>query len=77
MLDVCATPCDQCLFGRNRIVSAKRKADILKKCQSSDRHFVCHKTQDAVCASFYQRFSTSFIRTMQRLKGIKLIKPNT
>jgi hypothetical protein len=76
MLEVCATPCDQCLFGRNRIVSAKRKADILTKCQSSDRHFVCHKTENAVCAGFYQRYQTNLIRIMQRLSGIKLIKPN-
>ena len=74
-LKVCARQCDQCLFGENRIVSATRKADILRKCQQSDGHFVCHKTEDAVCSGFYQRYSTNLIRIMGRLDGIEFIEP--
>jgi len=72
-LKVCAKKCDQCLFSSNRIVSKKSMNEILKTCKQNDHHFVCHKTNDAVCSGFYQTHSTNLIRIMQRLNGIKLV----
>jgi hypothetical protein len=46
--------------------------DILQQCERNDNHFVCHKTEDAVCAGFYETRSTNLIRIMQRLNGIEL-----
>lgn len=72
-LKVCANQCSQCLFSKERVVSAKRKTEILKNCRESDSYFVCHKTDEAVCSGFYQKFSTNLIRIMQRLNGIEFI----
>jgi hypothetical protein len=72
-LKVCAFKCDQCLFSTNRIVSKKRMNAILKECEQTDAHFVCHKTEDAVCAGFYNSISTNLIRIMQRLNGIERV----
>ncbi|MBW4580640.1 MAG: hypothetical protein KME42_13835 [Tildeniella nuda ZEHNDER 1965/U140] len=73
-LQVCVKPCSQCLFSRSRIVSAERKAEVLTECRSSDSHFVCHKTESAVCAGFYKRFDTNLIRVMGRLGGLEFIE---
>lgn len=40
---IAATRCDQCLFSKNRIVSAKRAADIVAECEREDKFFICHK----------------------------------
>ncbi len=73
-LKICANPCSQCLFSKSRIVSADRKAEILTDCRRTDSHFVCHKTEDAVCAGFYKRFDTNLIRIMGRLGGLEFIE---
>lgn len=53
-------PCDQCLFGSNRIVSPERAAQVLATCHEDSRHFVCHKAtlvgDETVCAGFYARW---------------------
>lgn len=36
-------PCSECLTSRNRIVSGKRAAEILRGCRRDRTHFVCHK----------------------------------
>jgi hypothetical protein len=40
---VCETRCDQCLFSPDKIVSAERRAEILRTCAQRDTHFICHK----------------------------------
>ncbi len=72
-LKVCSQKCDQCLFSDNRIVSKKRMEEILNQCKHEDTHFVCHKTDDAVCAGFYDFRSTNLIRIAQRLDRIQKI----
>ena len=72
-LKVCSQKCEQCLFSENRIVPKKRMKEILKQCKREDTHFVCHKTDDAVCAGFYESRSTNLIRIMQRLGGINYV----
>lgn len=40
--------CDQCLTTRNRIVSGKRAAQILRDCKRAHNHFICHKAEPGV-----------------------------
>jgi hypothetical protein len=35
--------CDECLFGDNKIVSNKRRTEIIREITRKDTHFVCHK----------------------------------
>lgn len=69
-LEVMRRPCGQCLFSRNRIVSAERKAEILADCARRDSHFECHKgTLDGrqiVCAGFAKRHSSGMLRMCER-----------
>lgn len=73
MLKVLRKRCDQCLFSKARIVSAERKAEVLRTCKRRDTHFVCHKTTDAVCHGFYATRTSNLIRIMGRLNGIEFI----
>lgn len=41
--EVMAERCDECLFGRDPIVSDDRRRAILADLVETDRHFVCHK----------------------------------
>ena len=78
-MKICEHQCNQCLFSPNRIVSASRKAQVLRECIKKDAHFICHKAsikdQDVVCRGFYDRFSTNLIRIMGRLGAIEFVKP--
>lgn len=40
---VCAERCDQCLFSRNRIVSADRAREVIAEARRADAAFLCHK----------------------------------
>lgn len=79
MLKVCNHQCDQCLFSKNRIVSAKRKGEILKECVQTDTYFECHKGtivgEKIVCSGFFNSFSTNMIRIAGRLNAIEFVKP--
>jgi hypothetical protein len=75
-LKVMASPCDQCLFSTARIVSAKRKADVLRKCAQNDSHFLCHTAEDTVCAGFVASGRTSqLLRIADRLGAIERAPP--
>ena len=52
---VVAERCDQCLFGPNAIVSARRRKEVLNRCmkRAKETFFVCHKTSDVCCRGFY------------------------
>lgn len=56
---ICAHPCDQCLFSRNRIVPQARANQIVKNCLKKDRFFECHKFTilglKVVCRGFWDR----------------------
>lgn len=58
--EIMLRPCNQCLFGRNRIVNAARKNEIIDICREQDKHFICHKARiagrDVCCYGFYKRF---------------------
>lgn len=50
---VMAERCDQCLYGRNRIVNKTRFQEIIATLDRKDNHFICHKAtiagQDVCC----------------------------
>ena len=73
MFKVCSEPCDQCLFSKNRIVSAARAREVLIDCKRNDAHFICHKTDDTCCRGFYDTRTTNLIRIAQRLRMIKFV----
>ena len=74
---VMSKACEECLFGKNKIVSDKRKAEILAGCESRDSHFICHKGtivgQDVCCHAFYKTHSTNLIRIARRLNCIEFV----
>jgi hypothetical protein len=77
MLEVKEKQCDQCLFSKNRIVSAKRMKDILQGCARKDTHFICHKgtieNKDIVCRGFFENRTSQLIRIACRLNAIKFV----
>jgi hypothetical protein len=80
MFKVQKSMCDECLFSDRKIVSDKRKKDIIKDCLHKDTHFVCHKTQttgskDSIaCRGFYDRYPTQGIRIASRLNAIEFVE---
>lgn len=79
--NVCEKSCDQCLFSKDRIVSAARVREILSGCARNDQHFTCHKAtmegRDVCCRSFYDTRSTNLIRIAQRLRMVRFVDPKT
>jgi hypothetical protein len=69
--------CDQCLFGENKIVSNKRRKEILKGCVENDNHFICHKAsiegENTCCSGFYETQTSNMIRISQRMGFIELV----
>lgn len=51
--------CAECLYGPNKIVSDKRRAEILRKVASQDGYFICHKSSmiggNACCRGDFDR----------------------
>ena len=43
MFYVLDKPCNQCLYGKNKIVSDDRKKQLLKGLENRDDYFICHK----------------------------------
>lgn len=61
MFKITQERCDQCLFSPDKIVSDKRRKQVLNECRREDRHFICHKAtlaggQDVCCAGFHEAF---------------------
>lgn len=69
--------CNQCLFSKDKIVSNKRRQEILNDCRQNDNHFICHKAsmndEDICCHDFYKTQSTNMIRISQRMGWIELV----
>jgi hypothetical protein len=40
---VASSPCDQCLFSKNKVVGDERKAEFLAACEAKGAAFLCHK----------------------------------
>ena len=39
--------CNQCLYGPDKIVSNKRRSEIIRKVDREDGYFICHKSSMA------------------------------
>ena len=69
--------CGQCLFGKDKIVSNKRRQEILRDCRTNDNHFTCHKAsiknEDICCKGFYESQTSNMIRVSQRMNWIELV----
>lgn len=88
MLKILRSPCDQCLFSKGKIVSDARRDDVLKQCQDSESHFVCHKftieelqgrltpeEANVVCNGFYRHDpeGTTLLQIATRLGMIEWV----
>ena len=55
---IMARRCNQCLYGKNKIVSDASRRDIIRKCDMKDVSFLCHKGtlagQDIDCQGYHQ-----------------------
>lgn len=69
--------CGECLFSKDKIVSNKRRKDILDGCKKKDNHFICHKAtikgEDVCCKGFYDTQTSNMIRISQRLNMVKFV----
>jgi hypothetical protein len=65
--------CNQCLFGKNKIVSDEAKQQIIADCLKKDTYFSCHKStiqnKDIACYGFYSKFK----RTVAVLRIIAFV----
>ena len=70
--------CGKCLFGKDKIVSEKRKHSILSECFRDDTHFICHegtiKGEDTCCRAFFEQHTTNMIRISQRLSMVEFVE---
>lgn len=74
--------CDQCLYGPDKIVSNRRRAEILRECRAKDTDFLCHKgsNQDLniVCRGHLDASGGGQLtRIAGRLGWIEFIDPET
>lgn len=80
-LRVAAKRCDQCLFGKNKVVSDTRRDDILRECARKDRYFECHKGtlrgDKVVCAGFVEAVNRDEIpnSTVQIVSRLGMLVP--
>jgi hypothetical protein len=77
MFKVYSQRCNECLFGKNKIVSNERRKDLLRDIAAKGTHFVCHKAtirgESVCCKGFYDSHSSGLIRVAQRLGVIELV----
>lgn len=73
---VCNKKCDECLFTTNKIVSDKRKREVIQGCLQEDTFFVCHKAtikgESVCCKGFYETYGSqiNIVRIAQRLNAV-------
>jgi hypothetical protein len=79
-VDITSERCDQCLFGKNKLVSNKRRREILKQCSKNDVHFECHKGtikgKKVMCRGFFDVMPTQTQKIAQALGMFNKVKPS-
>jgi hypothetical protein len=81
MLKVMQTPCNECLFTKNKIVSDARRSQLLRQISKDQTHFNCHKATiegaEYCCKNFYDKLghTSNMIRIAERLKMIEFGLP--
>lgn len=80
MFEVCEKQCDQCLFSKNKIVSDKRRTQLLQEIAQEQSYFECHKATIAgkktCCRGFYDRlgYRSQMVRIAGRLGAVKFVE---
>lgn len=78
--EVMSRKCDQCLLTPQRIVSAKRMAQIVRDCRRKDVSFVCHKSprgRQIHCRGHFDTGVGQFSRIAERLDMVVEVDPET
>jgi hypothetical protein len=81
MFKVMSKPCDQCLLSNNKVVSDKRRDELLEGITSEQGYFECHKASiagtDHCCRNFYDKLghTSQSIRIAQRLNMVEFSIP--
>jgi hypothetical protein len=70
--------CDECLFGKDKIVSNARRSEILRSLDREDSYFICHKatiagTRVACRGDFDQRGCGQLGRIAGRLNAVEFV----
>lgn len=69
--------CNQCLFTDRKIVSDRRREQILEECSDRNTHFACHKgtiaNQDIVCRGFYETGGSTLVRMARHFNQIEFV----
>lgn len=68
--------CKNCLFSKDAIVSPERRKDIVQHCTKNQTHFICHKSDDVVCNTFYEKLGgvSQMVRIAERLDMIEFVE---
>lgn len=68
--------CKNCLLSKDRIVSPERAKEIIDECKKKQKHFICHKSDDVVCRTFYDKLGhySQVIRIAERLNMLKFVE---
>lgn len=79
MFKVANKCCDQCLMSDNKIVSDKRKEELLDSIMHEESHFVCHKAtingEDVCCRGWFEEHGRDVnkIRIFERIGCIEYV----
>ena len=78
-MNIQKTKCNQCLFSKDRIVTSKAAAEVVKNCLKNDTYFSCHKAKikgdkdNVCCKGFWDAHKSNFNlgRIAQRLNAVR------
>lgn len=77
MFKVMREKCNECLFSGSKIVSDKRRRQVLSECRQSNSHFICHKAtiagESICCRGFYDTQTSNLMRIAQRLNAVEFV----
>jgi len=76
--EVMASPCDQCLTTRRRIVPASRAAELMRQCRDDDVKFICHKAsiagRNVACRGVHDKIGPCRAARMAKAFGIPIVE---
>ena len=77
MFEVYEKRCHECLFSNNKIVSEKRKQQLLASILKEDKYFICHKSSieggATCCRGFYDAHGND-VRTVRMAKHLNVVE---
>jgi hypothetical protein len=74
MFKVMEKRCDQCLFGKDKIVSNERRSEIIRDITRKDSYFICHKAKEIACRGDWdQRGCGQMGRIAGRLNAVEFV----